>query len=153
MLSAINNCKQKISIWQRLLSTYHHKWYQYIRRLSCRFTRWKNRYISQSDDPHNVPPDENTKCDFSIEINNKYQETSETQTLSTFLETPHIFFIKDQTQQKVLRVEAELLAIKTHFICELPTLNSKIESLTTSLNGAPKKLENHPHKCCRYCWR
>ena len=75
--------------------------------------------------------------------------TSETQTpLSTFPETPHISVIKDQTQQKVLRVEAELSAIKSHFKCELSTLNSKIESLTTSLSGALKKLENHPHKCC-----
>ena len=82
-------------------------------------------------------------------MNNKYQVTSETQApLSTFPETPHISVIKDQTQQKVLRVEAELSAIKSHFKCELSTLNSKIESLTTSLSGAQKKLENHPHKCC-----
>ena len=82
-------------------------------------------------------------------MNNQYQVTSETQTpLSTFPETPHISIIKDQTQQKVLRVEAELSAIKSHFRCELSTLNSKIESLTTSLNGALKKLENHPRKCC-----
>ena len=65
--------------------------------------------VLQSDGPHNVPPDENTECDFSIDVNNKNQATSETQTpLSTFPETPHISVIKDQTQQKVLRVEAEL---------------------------------------------
>ena len=75
--------------------------------------------------------------------------TSETQTpLSTFPETPHISVIKDQTQQKVSRVEAELSAIKSYFKWELSTSSSKIESLTTSLNGALKKLENHPHKCC-----
>ena len=75
--------------------------------------------------------------------------TSETQTpLSTFPETPHISVIKDQTQQKVLRVEAELSAIKSHFKCELSTSNSKTEPLTSSLNGALKKLENHPLKCC-----
>ena len=80
-------------------------------------------------------------------MNNQYQVTSETQTpLSTFPETPHISIIKDQTQQKILRVEAELSAIKSHFRCELSTLNSKIESLTTSLNGALNKLENR--KCC-----
>ena len=74
---------------------------------------------------------------------------SETQTpLSTFPETPHISVIKDQTQQKVLRVEAELSAIKSHFKCELSTSNSKTEPLTSSLNGALKKLENHPLKCC-----
>ena len=82
-------------------------------------------------------------------MNNKYQVTSETQTPpSTFLETQHIFVVKDQTQRKVLRVEAELSATKSHFKCELSTLNSKIKSLTTSLSGALKKLENHPHKCC-----
>ena len=74
---------------------------------------------------------------------------SETQTpLSTFPETPHISVIKDQTQQKVLRVEAELSAIKSHFKCELSASNSKTEPLTSSLNGALKKLENHPLKCC-----
>ena len=104
--------------------------------------------VSQSDDPHKVPTD-NTNRDFSVEVNNKYQVTSETQTpLSTFPETPHISVIKGQTQQKVLRVEAELSAIKSHFKCELSTSNSKTEPLTTSLNGALKKLENHPHKCC-----
>ena len=82
-------------------------------------------------------------------MNNKYQLTSETQTPPcTFPETPHISVIKEQTQQKVFRVEAELSAIKSHFKCKLSTLNSKIESLTTSLSGALKKLENHPHKCC-----
>ena len=30
----------------------------------------------------------------------------------------------------------------------MKVLNSKIESLTASLNDALKKLENHPHKCC-----
>ena len=36
-------CKQKISIWQGLLSTYHHnKWSQNIRRSAYSFTRWKN---------------------------------------------------------------------------------------------------------------
>ena len=105
--------------------------------------------VSQSDDPRKVSPDENTECNFSIEVNNKYQVTSETQTpLSTFPETPHISIIKDQTQQKVLRVEAELSAIKSHFKCELSTLNSKIEWLSTSLNGALKKLENHSRKWC-----
>ena len=29
----------------------------------------------------------------------------------------------------------------------MKVLNSKIESLTASLNGALKKLENHPQKC------
>ena len=77
-------------------------------------------------------------------MNNKYQITSETQTpLSTFPETPHISNINDQNQQKGLRVEAELSAIKSHFQCELSTLKSKIESLTTSLNDVLKKLENH----------
>ena len=48
-----------------------------------------------------------------------------------------------------MRIEAGLPAIKSHFKYELFTLNSKIESLTTSLNGAlKKKIENHPHKCC-----
>ena len=47
-----------------------------------------------------------------------------------------------------MRVEAELSAIKSHFKYELSTLNSKIESVIISLNGALKKLENHPHKCC-----
>ena len=109
----------------------------------------KTECILQSDDPHNVLLDERTKCDFSIEVNNKYQVTSETQTPpSTFPETPHISVIKDRTQQNVLRVEAELSAIKSHFKCELSTLNSKIESLTTSIIGALKKIENHPHKCC-----
>ena len=109
----------------------------------------KTECILQSDDPHNVPLYESAKCDFSIEVNSKYQLTSETQTPpSTFPEIPHISVIKDQTQQKVLRVEPELSAIKSHFKCELSTLNSKIESLTTSLNGALRKLENHPHKCC-----
>ena len=57
--------------------------------------------VLQSDDPHNVPPDENTECDFSIDVNNKYQATSETQTpLSTFPETPHISVIKDQTRKR-----------------------------------------------------
>ena len=94
-------------------------------------------------------PDENTELDFSKEVNNKYQVTSETQTpFSTFPETPHISDIKDQNQQKGLRVEAELSAIKSHFQYELSTLKSKIESLTTSLNGVLKKLENHPRKCC-----
>ena len=98
-----------------------------------------------SDDPHNVAPDENSKCDLSIEVNNKYQVTSETQTPpSTFAETPHISVIKDQTQQNVLRVEAELSAIKSHFKCELSTLNRKIESLTTSINGALKKNRKSP---------
>ena len=78
-----------------------------------------------------------------------FLNSSETQTpLSTFPETPHISVIKDQTQQKVLRVEAELSAIKSHFKCELSTSNSKTEPLTSSLNGALKKLENHPLKCC-----
>ena len=59
----------------------------------------KTECLSQSDDPHNVPPDENTKYDFSVEVNSKYQVTSETQTpFSTFPETPHISVIKDQTQ-------------------------------------------------------
>ena len=103
--------------------------------------------VSQSDDPHKVPSGESTECDFSIDVNNKYQVTSETQTpLSTFPETPHISVIKDQTRQKVLRFEVELSAIKSHFKCELSTLNSKIKLLTTSLNGALKKLENR--KCC-----
>ena len=54
--------------------------------------------VSQSDDPHKVPSGESTECDFSIDVNNKYQVTSETQTLlSTFPETPHISVIKDQT--------------------------------------------------------
>ena len=47
-----------------------------------------------------------------------------------------------------MRVEAELSAIKSHFKCELSTSNSKTEPLTSSLNGALKKLENHPLKCC-----
>ena len=47
-----------------------------------------------------------------------------------------------------MRVEAELSAIKSHFKCELSTSNSKTEPLTSSLNGALKKLENHPFKCC-----
>ena len=48
-----------------------------------------------------------------------------------------------------MRIEAGLPAIKSHFKYELFTLNSKIESLTTSLNGTlKKKIENHPHKCC-----
>ena len=47
-----------------------------------------------------------------------------------------------------MRAEAELSAIRSHFKCELSTLSSKIESLTTSLNGALKKIESHPHKCC-----
>ena len=82
-------------------------------------------------------------------MNNKYQVTYETQTPpSTFPETPNISVIKDQTELKVLRVEAELSATKSHFKCELSTLNSKIKSLTTSLSGALKKLENHPHKYC-----
>ena len=56
-------------------------------------------------------------------MNNKYQATSETQTpLSTFPETRHISVIKDQTQHKVLRVEAELSAIDGYFKCELSTL-------------------------------
>ena len=82
-------------------------------------------------------------------MNNKYQVTSETQTpLSTFPETSHISDIKYENQQKGLRVEAELSAMKSHFQCELSTLKSKIESLTTSLNGVLKKLQNHPRKCC-----
>ena len=47
-----------------------------------------------------------------------------------------------------MRVEAELSVIKSHFKCELSTSNSKTEPLTSSLNGALKKLENHPLKCC-----
>ena len=47
-----------------------------------------------------------------------------------------------------MRAEAELSAIRSHFKCELSTLSSKIESLTTSLNGALKKIESHSHKCC-----
>ena len=82
-------------------------------------------------------------------MNNKYQVTFETQTpLSTFPETPHISVIKDQTQQKVLMFEAELSAIKSYFKCEISASNSKIELLTTSLNDALTKLENHPDKCC-----
>ena len=82
-------------------------------------------------------------------MNNKYHITFETQTpLSTFPETPHISVIKDQTQQKFLMFEAELSTIKSYFKCEISALNSKIELLTTSLNDALKKLENHRHKCC-----
>ena len=45
----------------------------------------KTESVSESDDPHKVPPDKNTECDFSIEANNKYQATSGTSTpLSTF---------------------------------------------------------------------
>ena len=100
----------------------------------------KKQCVSQSDDPHKVPTDKNKV---------RFLNRSETQTpLSTFPETPHISVIKDQTQQKVLRVEAELSAIKSHFKCELSTSNSKTEPLTSSLNGALKKLENHPLKCC-----
>ena len=56
-------------------------------------------------------------------MNKKYQVTSETQTpLSTFPETRHISVIKDHTQQKVLRVEAELSAREGYFKCELSTL-------------------------------
>ena len=48
-----------------------------------------------------------------------------------------------------MRIEAGLPAIKSYFKYELFTLNSKIESLTTSLNGAlKKKIENHPHNSC-----
>ena len=47
-----------------------------------------------------------------------------------------------------MRAEAELSAIRSHFKCELSTLSSNIESLTTSLNGALKKIESHSHKCC-----
>ena len=84
-----------------------------------------------------------TQCDFSIEVNSKYPVTSETQApLSTFHEIRNISVIKDQTQQKVLRVESELSAIKSHFKCGLSTLNSRTDLLTASRNGALKKLEN-----------
>ena len=61
---------------------------------------------------------------------------------------PKVWQPQDQTQQKVLRVEAELSAIKSYFKCELSTLNIEIESITPSLDGALKNLENQPHKCC-----
>ena len=77
----------------------------------------------------------------------KNQIASETQTPTSVLLTPVISVTKDQAQQKILKIEAELSVIRNHFKCELSIPTSKIDSLTISLNYDLRNLENYPRKC------